>query len=943
MKEFEVNPVFSTDPETAKNVLHFACHNMSQLRFYFASQHKDLLCMPDRLGDSPLHIACANNDVEFVTWLFRGMLDVKKEEGAGGGTQRNGVKVPPFPMRTMPRQLSLFPYCYIGEVSLGTHLIGPPERPRAASHAPLHVETAGTIMMPSPDRAITEESDAEEGQNDVNSTAVDGTNTYTNGLLDELDDVPNDTLTASTSSNYIPTESDFLPVYYSTSEPIPASFIPDIKLFRKNMDGKSILHILAYQGHSQLLGTVLKVAERLKHVLEDDELSVLTQRDGFTLRTPIEEGLMVGNVDCVRLLIEFAENTRLMKRLFEDEDLLKVAVLFDQGGPARNVEALKMLIEFGFNSGLAKSITLADLKEHSDVTRLLLFYQTQIVNSLEYATVHRNHTVSLKAGHIKWEGFNLRHIEGEWLRDANGAVDSVSRILNDPPDCKIGTQNFFRKLGASCLRYFENLNIPTTLERLYIIPIVEMNLAENHLTTVPPAIFQQPHLRTLKLSHNELQELPVSGSVHETLYSCHRLHKLELDWNQLRTLPEELCRGVGRSLEELNLVHNHLTELPPGLWVMRRLKKLKLNQNKLTRLHLFSGPRYFTDPLLTQRVVMLFEATSDGVLKTAEGSDVERDQEVLGKVQSYLTHLMSFLKTVLVMLDKDDPTANLARAVIDIHWRRYSGCEDGVCIAHSASASLIDTCFELAEDENGTSLIQTGFSALQELHLDENCFKEIPWDLPCIAPNLSKLFLTENKITDVDIVHGPPSEIKTLCLSKNRIVNTLKMRSTSLPCASPLFLLSTQPERASCFTYCTHCQRTHLNHLAKLTLDHNLLTKFDLIDVSKNTHEEELSQNLQAFTSIDIELLFPNITVLNLSHNQLKYVPRNIEKLTSLSSLYLSGNTAITELPEELGVMNPQVFLTLFLDGVFIKNIPQSILNTSTRNIICYFKSIREK
>jgi GTPase SAR1 family protein len=203
--------------------------------------------------------------------------------------------------------------------------------------------------------------------------------------------------------------------------------------------------------------------------------------------------------------------------------------------------------------------------------------------------------------------------------------------------------------------------------------------------------------------------------------------------------------------------------------------------------------------------------------------------------------------------------------------------------------------------------------------------------------------LTENKITDVDIVHGPPSEIKTLCLSKNRIVNTLKMRSTSLPCASPLFLLSTQPERASCFTYCTHCQRTHLNHLAKLTLDHNLLTKFDLIDVSKDTHEEELSQNLQAFTSIDIELLFPNITVLNLSHNQLKYVPRNIEKLTSLSSLYLSGNTAITELPEELGVMNPQVFLTLFLDGVFIKNIPQSILNTSTRNIICYFKSIREK
>ena len=939
LKDFDVNPVFSTHPETAENVLHFACHNMSQLRFYVASQHRSLLCMPDRLGDSPLHVACTNNDVDFVTWLFRGVMDVEKEKGARERVPPNGLKFSPLPMRTLPRQLSYFPCS-----SLGVHLIsGAQERPRARSHAPqLHVKTAGTIMLPG--QTVSEETDAEGGQNGglLNSTTYHSLSdsTYIDSLLEELDDVPS---TTSPSSDYIPTESDFLPTHSSTYEPIPASFIPDMKLFRKNMDGKSILHILAERGHSQLLATVLNVVERLKHVLEDNELSVLTQRDGFTLHTPIEKGLMVGNLECVRLLIEFAENTQLMKRLFEDEDLLKVAVLFNQGGPAKNMEALKMLIEFGFMSGLAKSITLADLKERRDITRLLLFYQTQIVNSLEYATVHPNHSVSLKAGHVKWEGFNLRHIEGEWLRDANGAVDSVSRIFNNPPDCKIGTQNLFRKLGAGCLNYFTNLNIPTPLKHLYIIPIVEMNLAENHLTAVPPAIFQQPHLHTLKLSHNELQKLPVSESAHETLYSCHRLHKLELDWNQLKTLPEELCRGVGRSLEELNLVHNHLTELPPGLWVMKRLKKLKVNHNKLTHLHFFSSPRYFTDPLLSQRVVMLFEATSDGQLKAAEGSEIERDQEVLSKMRSYLTRLMSFLKTVLVMLDKDDPTANLAQAVIDIHWRRYSGCEDGVCIPHSGSASLIDACFEVAEDENGSSLIQTGFTSLQELHLDQNCFQELPWDLPCIAPNLSKLFLTENKITNVDIVHGPPSEIKTLCLSKNQIGNTLKMRSTSLPCASPLFLLSTQPERASCFTYCSHCERTHLHQLAKLTVDHNLLTKFDLIDVSKDTHEEELSKNLQAFTSIGIELLFPRITVLNLSHNQLKCVPRNIEKLSSLSSLHLSGNTAITELPEELGMMNPQVFLTLLLDGVFIKNIPHSILNSSTRNIICYFKSIREK
>ena len=883
---------------------------------------------------------------------------MEKEERRREGSRQKGVKFPRISsVYTLHPGLLHHSYSCTGDACLGGCLIGAPARPRAGSHSP------HGLMSSSP--VIPEASEVNEGQQARQNGVVDGEcGTHTNNFLNELDDVQNDledsncssssahlessTLsTGSTTSDVIPAETEFLG--HSPSAPLPASFISDMKLFRKNVEGESILHVLAHQGHSQLLGIVLKVAERLKHAL-DEELTVLTQRDGFTLRTPIEEGLMVGNLECVRLLIEFAGNTNLMKRLFEDDDLMKVAVLFDQDNSTTNVEALKMLIGFGFKLGLAKSITLADLKEHRDMTRLLLYYQTQVVNSTEYATVHPNHTVSLKVGHINWEGFNLRHIEGEWLRDANGAVDSVSRIFNDP-EYKVHksfrfTQKFFRRLGAKCLSYFSIAAIPSTPERTYsfIVPVVEMNLSENHLTSVPPELFQQPHLRTLKLSHNELKELPTSGTIHKTLYSCPKLHKLELDWNQLQLLPEEFCWGVGKSLVELSLVHNELTELPPGLWVMRKLTKLKLNKNKLTHLHTFSQAQYFDNVELTRRVVMLFKASPSGELEIAEGGDVMKDKEVLYKVKRYLTQLISFLKTVLVMLDKDDPTTNLAQAVIDVHWRRYNESDNTGHIPRTACTCFIDTCFDSVEDEDGTSLIQTGFSSLQELHLDDNCFQELPWDLPCIAPKLHKLYLRENRITDLDIVHGPPSNTVTLCLSKNRITTTMKMRSASLPCASPLFLLSMQAERAMCANYCTHCQRTRLDSLGNLTLDHNQLTKFDLVNVSNDLLVEELSQNLATYTNIEIELLFPKITVLNLSYNQLKQVPQNIEKLTSLSSLYLSGNTAITELPEELGRMNPQVFLSLFLDGLFIKNVPQNILESkSARDIICYLKAIREK
>ena len=69
-----------------------------------------------------------------------------------------------------------------------------------------------------------------------------------------------------------------------------------------------------------------------------------------------------------------------------------------------------------------------------------------------------------------------------------------------------------------------------------------------------------------------------------------------------------------------------------------------------------------------------------------------------------------------------------------------------------------------------------------------------------------------------------------------------------------------------------------------------------------------------------------------------------MEKYSHLSYLNLSQNVGIRELPEEMGMLNPQVFLTLGLEGLFIKNMPHSIVKTgNTRNIICYLKSIREK
>ena len=72
--QFKVT-LFANDPDTGESVLHVACHNKSKLRYCIVEKCPDLLRMPDNEGRLPLHIACAQRDIEFVSWLFKCILD----------------------------------------------------------------------------------------------------------------------------------------------------------------------------------------------------------------------------------------------------------------------------------------------------------------------------------------------------------------------------------------------------------------------------------------------------------------------------------------------------------------------------------------------------------------------------------------------------------------------------------------------------------------------------------------------------------------------------------------------------------------------------------------------------------------------------------------------------------------------------------------------------
>lgn len=90
-------------------------------------------------------------------------------------------------------------------------------------------------------------------------------------------------------------------------------------------------------------------------------------------------------------------------------------------------------------------------------------------------------------------------------------------------------------------------------------------------------------------------------------------------------------------------------------------------------------------------------------------------------------------------------------------------------------------------------------------------------------------------------------------------------------------------------------------------------------------------------------LLFPNLSMLDVSNNMLKFIPTTIHELTNLSVLNISGNTEISELPPQMGLLNRLWNLNTL--GCPLQEPLRSMIDSKkykTMDIIGYLKSVLE-
>ncbi|XP_076065875.1 leucine-rich repeat serine/threonine-protein kinase 1-like isoform X3 [Oratosquilla oratoria] len=551
---------------------------------------------------------------------------------------------------------------------------------------------------------------------------------------------------------------------------------------------------------------------------------------------------------------------------------------------------------------------------------------------------------------INWHGQRcLSYLKDQWLVDA---------AINLNPKLKLNPRNQVVALYA----------------------ITRLDISNNALIQLPETIFQLPSLKSLNAAQNKIEQLPscigqfVDGTV---------------------TLPrkcsprKEMMLGPISVLEEIHLQDNRLDSLPDGLFDLPNLQIIDVSNNKLSSLPY----KLWLAPKLRELNAALNLLHDLPVRPDGYGPDSGTGSETVSEIsdEDSLSSIGEQQHSILEVSTEESPGR---RKQIDPRSVFTLGKHDNVitcCRQRDLKHhSLWSTSVEVQESLAGPSEMEgTLTSHLQALNLAHNAFTAVPTGLACLALSLNRLNLSYNRLTEMGPASNYPVGLKQLDLSHNgirswpsnipRSESLESLESTHSSCYS-LFemgkggkgsycqgrrkngfgrphLNSTSSSTTIATTLsvatnttpvvCIHRRHTRLETLRTLVLADNQLTRLNLY-VEDNefnvVHEaEESDPTGRSGTPSKGRLLFPNLSMLDVSNNHLRELPTTLHDFTNLSVLNLSGNTEVTELPPEMGLLSR--LWNLNTRGCSLQEPLKSMIDSKkykTMDVIGYLKSILE-
>ncbi|XP_030762504.1 leucine-rich repeat serine/threonine-protein kinase 1 isoform X2 [Sitophilus oryzae] len=477
-----------------------------------------------------------------------------------------------------------------------------------------------------------------------------------------------------------------------------------------------------------------------------------------------------------------------------------------------------------------------------------------------------------------------------------------------------------------------------------LFSITRLDISNNNISALPLAVFSLQSLKYLNVSQNKIEKLPLpeaspskknskkkSNVQKELNYSCVVLEELYLQDNRIDQIPEAIFRLP--NLITLVVSNNKLQLLPFEMWLAPKLKELNASFNLLKDL-----PRASVDT--KEDLDRMSVSSSDSHLSSFAEVDSENEITEFDKIigNEDAIHAVRYRKKERFYLQLD----------LNRHHLWSKNVEVTEQILHSDEA-LFEKC-----------------SQLSSLNLAHNLFTSIPVVLPCLAVNLTRLNMAFNTLRSMSHITSYPSSLKQLDLSHNQITvwpslpqveakDNMELANLACYMDNTAFRgklsevgvrrhSSRSVRHTVLHSVCVHRRHLRLDNLRTLILADNRLSRIQLStdddgDIS-STEDDETERNTQTQKA---RLIFPNLSMLDISNNSIKEIPTNINELTNLSVLNISGNLDINELPPQMGLLSR--LWNLNTRGCSLQDPLKFMIESKkykTMDIIGYLKSVLE-
>ena len=518
-----------------RNILHIAVMNKFKLRYSITERFSELLGTVDTYGQSLFHLACANDDMDYIKWLFDLVMKEKSEQ----------PHTPSFTQIVTPDAAS-------------------PPPPVTNNYIIPHV-------------GIIDEGDSTHSTNDSIGYVV-YPHEETDSGLEVANSSPADFLhrgiTENLSSSEIKLIMDVEPAT-PTAPLFPVNYhqyVEGMKLFAADTKGENILHVMVKNNCHELMAYVFESWPKVG-------VRGPATRD-FWLRAtdmenPLDEAITQKRYQCLDVMLDAIINHCDPASLYYDDTLLLKAVC------SRSTEVINVLIKHGVHSGLDKTLYVSD---GSETLPLLLFYKEVLglIKGGEEYLMENSCT-------LNWCDYLLYSIDPVWIHLAAHAVEIVKKLFAESWEAK---HSIFMAAGKAVIENYSKLISQPLTGGPIGQSFTTVMLSSNELTNIPLELLSLPNLKELDLSSNHIEELPC-GDTNEMSYSCHHLKTLTINHNLLTTLPGKLF--LLPQLELVNANHNRIKDLPTSTWISISLLTLNLANNKLSKLHDLSGVQLFQD------------------------------------------------------------------------------------------------------------------------------------------------------------------------------------------------------------------------------------------------------------------------------------------------------------------------------------------------------------